>query len=356
MSRRSLIEKKIVVVGYPGEVGGANTECWYAVKLWREFGAEVALIPTWRASTEWRERLDAIGCKTIEAAPETLHQHVGPNDIAVAFCNAYFLLTASDLRETGCKTVWVNCMERMSATEEEHYRNGRPFDGYVFQSEHQKGQLIRQLERVGVREEQTALIRGAFDVKEWAFRQPCNVKRHKFVVGRISRADPRKFSRRTWQVYGAIRDRLLKTGIDCRVRILGWSEQVGKKIGSPPEWAECMPVGAEPAQTFMRSIDCMIQLNGGVGENWPRSGLEAMASGVPVIVPNRWGWREMIRHVDGGFLVDNDDQAIDYAVKLATRPVFYRLVAEQARREVTWKSNPRSHWSKWLNLFDSLGQ
>ena len=36
---------KVYVLGYPGDVGGANTECWHTIKLWRRFGVDVHLIP-----------------------------------------------------------------------------------------------------------------------------------------------------------------------------------------------------------------------------------------------------------------------------------------------------------------------
>ena len=36
----------VFLIGYPGEMGGANTEAWHTVKLWRRYGVEVHLIPT----------------------------------------------------------------------------------------------------------------------------------------------------------------------------------------------------------------------------------------------------------------------------------------------------------------------
>lgn len=54
----------IFVLGYPGSMGGANTECWHTVKLWRQVGWDVHLIPTWGRDERWRGRLDAIGAVT----------------------------------------------------------------------------------------------------------------------------------------------------------------------------------------------------------------------------------------------------------------------------------------------------
>lgn len=38
---------RIVGWRYPGDLGGACTEAWHTVKLWRRFDADVHLIPTW---------------------------------------------------------------------------------------------------------------------------------------------------------------------------------------------------------------------------------------------------------------------------------------------------------------------
>ena len=46
----------LFVVGYPGDVGGANTECWHTLRLWRKYGIGVTLIPTWKPTDKagWR--------------------------------------------------------------------------------------------------------------------------------------------------------------------------------------------------------------------------------------------------------------------------------------------------------------
>ena len=28
---------RVFLIGYPGEMGGANTEAWHTIKLWRRF-------------------------------------------------------------------------------------------------------------------------------------------------------------------------------------------------------------------------------------------------------------------------------------------------------------------------------
>ncbi len=55
----------LFVVGYPSYVGGADTELWHTIKLWRRRGIGVNLIPTWHTPQDWRGRLEAIGANTI---------------------------------------------------------------------------------------------------------------------------------------------------------------------------------------------------------------------------------------------------------------------------------------------------
>ena len=54
----------VFVAGYPGDLGGANTECWHTLRLWRRFGLCVRCIPTWQPDHGWQSRLDEIGCPT----------------------------------------------------------------------------------------------------------------------------------------------------------------------------------------------------------------------------------------------------------------------------------------------------
>ena len=122
-----------------------------------------------------------------------------------------------------------------------------------------------------------------------------------FIIGRISRPDPDKYSSNTWPIYARI-------PYPVRARMMAWDDRVEQKLGCRPDWSDCLRANAEPAAEFLGKLHCMVQINGGAGENWPRSGLEAMATGVPVVVQNQWGWREMVVHGETGYLCDTDEQ------------------------------------------------
>jgi glycosyl transferase family 1 len=339
----------LFVIGYPGDVGGANTECWHTVKLWRAFGVDVTLVPTWKPTPKWRDRLAGIGCRTIQADPERLGKVPGlPGGTVVSFCNSHFLRSANQFRHLGCKIVWVGCMNWLFAEERKHYRRHGPFDRYVFQSEYQRSELMPQLAKFGVKPDQCHLIRGAFAWNEYPFRPLAHARGKPFVVGRISRAAKDKFSGETWEIYRRIPHPM-------RARLMAWDGHVRKKLGRPPEWAECLAAQAESAEEFLGKLHCMLQVNGGASENWPRSGLEAMACGVPVVAENRWGWREMIRHGRTGFLADSADELAFHAARLAYDEELRIQIARRARKALEEElANPHAFWAGWQKLLGGL--
>jgi hypothetical protein len=266
----------------------------------------------------------------------------------VSFCNKDFLRRAERFRDLGCKIVWVGCMNWLFPEERVHYLRHGPFAAYVFQSEFQRSELIGQLEKYGVGPSQCHRIRGAFCWEEFPFRPLPHRRSAPLVVGRISRAAPDKFSAKTWPIYRRIPHPI-------RARVMAWDQQVARKLGEPPAWAECLPAHAQTAVEFLGGLHCMIQVNGGAQENWPRSGLEAMACGVPVVAENRWGWREMIRHGQSGYLADCEDELAYYAARLAYDEDLRMEIVHRARKALEDElANPQLIWEGWRQLFERV--
>ena len=343
------LHSPLFVVGYPGEIGGANTECWHTVRLWRRFGVEVTFLPTWRPEPAWRSRLDEIGCNTVRTSPGRLEQVPGLRaGVVVSFCNSRFLRHADHFRDLGCKVIWVGCMTWLFSEERRHYRRRGPFDRYVFQSAYQRSELQPQLAKFGATPEQCHSIRGAFFPDEFPFRPMPHEAKAPFVVGRISRAAADKYARNTWAIYRRIPHAV-------KARVLGWSRPVEEKLGPPPPWAECLAPGAETPRQFFGSLHTMLQVNGGEAENWPRSGLEAMAAGVPIVAQDRWGWREMICHGQTGYLAENDDELAFYAARLAYDEDLRLEIAHRARQALGQElADPETIWAGWRRLFEGL--
>jgi hypothetical protein len=339
----------VFVIGYPGELGGANTECWHTLRLWRSSGLDVCCIPTWQPDRRWQIRLERLGCRTCAAAPTELHRVPGlAGSTVVAFCNSQFLKAAQRLRDLGCRTVWVGCMTWLFPEERKLYRRFGPMDAYVFQSRFQQQELQPQLAKFGVDRKQCFLIRGAFHHEEFPFRPLAHRRGVPLVVGRISRAAADKYSAATWAIYRRIPHPI-------RARLMAWDETIARKLGPPPPWAECLAAMAETPQEFFSHLHCMLQINGHAEENWPRSGLEAMASGVPIIAENRSGWKEMIRHGQTGLLADSPDEMACHAARLACDDEFRIHIARGARQLLEHElADPATLWSGWLRMFDAL--
>ncbi len=342
----------VFVIGSPGPVGGADTELWHTLRLWRSRGLAVSVVPTWGLGEPWRAQCRSIGCE-VHAVPgpaELLDVPGLRGAIVVSFCNDRFLAHAAALRQAGCKTVWVNCMTWLFAAERHHYAEHGPFDHYMFQSRYQRSRLVPSLKEYGYQPSQGSVIRGAFWFDEFPFRPLAHEAKTPLVVGRISRADADKYSNNTWPIYRHIPHPI-------RARVMAWDPRIEKKLGPPPPWAECLPANAESAPEFFGKLHAMLQVNGQAEENWPRSGLEAMASGVPVVVQNAWGWREMVRHGRTGYLASNDHELAFYAARLAYDEDLRLRMAARARRTLEDDlANPDVLWAAWRTVFASLGR
>ena len=339
----------VYVIGYPGPLGGACTELWHTLKLWRSRGLEVHLVPTWGdPPKEWRDRCGSIGCRTHRSGPKR-HELAAVEGlrgaVVVSFCNDAFLHCADLFRELGCRVVWVGCMNWLFPAEQRHYKLFGPFDRYVCQSRHQHRLLSTELSQWGVDPAQVHRIPGAFDPAEFSFRPAAHRDGEPFVIGRVSRAAPSKFSTNTWPILRRV-DYPHK-----RYRIMGWNEAIEKTIGAPPDWAETLPMNAEPVGRFLAGLHCYCQLNGTDTENWPRTGLEAMAAGVPIVVEARGGWTEMIEHGKTGLVCRSDAELAHWIAHLAyDEPFRLDLVYRAWLHLVKHLADPDRIWDGWQKV------
>ena len=344
----------VFVLGYPADMGGANVELFATVRLWREHGVDVALIPVWRAHPIWRARLEALGCKTLIG----VHDHpllvmpeghkakivLPKNAIVVAFANFHLLQLAEKLREQDCRLVYVPCMSTPCEEDEKFHGAGKQCDRYVFQSKYQHSQYTELLSEVPCARRH--FIRGAFYPDDFPFLPLPHEPGEPFWAGRMSRPDIQKYSSRLWDAY--------RTVPKIRARIMAWSGTIGRHCGDPPEWATVLEKRSESAQDFYRQLHCIIHPTGSVYENWPRFVLEAMAAGVPVITDNRGGVREMI--VDGvdGYLCSNPKEMAERACELSRREGLRLAIAKNARDSLRELADPALIWEGWERLFKEV--
>jgi glycosyltransferase involved in cell wall biosynthesis len=350
----------VFVAGYPSTLGGANTELWHTLKLWRSGGIDVTcLVLKGEPEQEWVDRVAGIGCRTVFGRLDSLDAipHL-PGATVVAFCNHWFLQELHQFDKLGCKYVWVPCMNWPFPQQQliEQFRG--MLDAYVFQSEYQAAQMMPLTKNSCERGEKPYLperfhqIRGAFDVEEFPFRPKPVVEGEPFVIGRLSRSVGKpanvpaleKYPRDLWAQYAAIRARIPH----LKARVMGWCAGIEEKCGPPPEWAEVLPDCAETAQEFLASLHCLVPGIGCTPENWPRVGLEAMSAGVPLVVERKGGWVEM-----------SERSAVDRSMQITelrqlAEPEWHTVAAGFAHGAVIALADPESILPKWQAIFNEL--
>lgn len=100
------------------------------------------------------------------------------------------------------------------------------------------------------------------------------------VIGRHGRADPVKWPRAAAEILQAYPD-----SDDVRVRILGGGEIAVQRLGRRPQSWQVVPFGVEQPADFLRTIDFFVYFHDpDLVEAFGRTILEAMASGVPVLI------------------------------------------------------------------------
>lgn len=344
---------RVFLIGYPGKMGGANTEALHTVKLWRRFGVDVHLVPTWGRNPAMKKQLDAIGCTTHHVPSNELERVPGlAGSVAVGFCNSHFMLNAKRLRAIGCKLVWVNCMTFLFGHEVAFFQNHGPADAMVYQSEFQRDKLEPELERFGYDPKTGHLIRGAFDVDALKEKKPeprPHLANDPFFMGRVARPAKSKWSSNTWKIYRQV------NYPKKRAVMLGTDAQTLRKLGPAPIWATCHAPQSLDVADFFARLHLLFPINGGDRENWPRAGLEAMAAAVPIVTQDAWGWREMIDHGRTGFLGATDEELAHWAAVLAWDELLRLKVIKAARdRLIEELADPVTIWAGWRKIFDAL--
>lgn len=336
----------IFLLGYPGPMGGANTEAWHTVKLWRQADWNVTLIPTWGDGGSFRPNLDAVGAKTVEATKETLKDVPGlAGSPVVAMCNSEALKCLPELRRLGCPFIWVSCMAVVLGERPWFGKHGGA-DAYIFQSDFQRDQLAPKFAKFGDVNYQR--IRGAFDVAEWEFNPRPHKRGEQFIFGRVARPDNDKWSSNTWSIYGRVQYPA-KHAI-----MLGMNEKTHKKLGPAPSWSTCYQPMAIDVKDYYQRLHALAPINGGAFENWPRAGLEAMAAGVPIVAQRQWGWREMIDDGVTGFLGDTDEELAHWLATLAWDEKRRLDMAAAGRERVERLTDPASIIAVWQSVWDHI--
>lgn len=344
---------KIFLLGYPGDMGGANTEAWHTIKIWRQYGIDVHLVPTWGNDNKWEKITTAIGCTTHHVSQETLHKVPDiKGGIVVSFCNDQFLWAIDKVRDLGCRTIWLNCMTSLNTLELNILRDVGCFDAMIYQSNFQRSQIEPVLlEQTRYKPSTGHLIRGAFDFNDWEFSPKPHETDTPFFIGRAARPAPDKWSSNTWPIYNRIQYPHIQA------IMLGMDKRIHQKLGTAPEWANCFQPMAIPTKDYYKMLHCLLPINGGDRENWPRVGLEAFASGVGVVAQDEWGWQEMVIHGETGFLGYRDCELAHWAATMAYDETLRLKIINNAYARLRDElANPKVIFDAWQKVFEQIGE
>jgi hypothetical protein len=129
------------------------------------------------------------------------------------------------------------------------------------------------------------------DLDSWSPRHPNGVRDtgesaadRRIVIGRHSRPDPRKWPASADEIRAAY-----PVDGSVRVRILGGADAAVHVLGELPEQWEVLPFGAVSAQEFLAGLDAFVYFHHpDLTEAFGRTILEAIAAGVPAVVPGHF--------------------------------------------------------------------
>ncbi|MEM1353913.1 MAG: glycosyltransferase [Planctomycetota bacterium] len=324
----------------------------HQIILWRSMGLPVHLIPCdagYRNEPLYPEMIER-GVVIHEA---NQFDAIIPGAPVLSFCNESFLARIDEILFYSHNTVFVNCMTWLFEREKTRHRQGK-IGTFLYQNEEvmlKNAALLREINPdPDIRH---LLVSPYFADSAFPFvDRTCGdseTQNDTFVIGRISRQDADKFSADTLWVWEGIESPVTKQGV-----MLGFGPDSENKIGRPQEWISTYSNQTELSQQdFYRRVDVIVQPMD-TTENWPRIGLEAMASGSVLIVDNRGGWREMIRHGVTGWLCDTPEDFVKYATLMSHQPDQRRAMARAARQRLAELSAEAVSKKSWTGVIDSL--
>ena len=330
--------REIWVAGCPSFVGGADTELYHQIILWRQANIPVVVVPNGSGCLhpKIKTHLKEIGCKLVRYTPS-----VFGGKVVVNYCNGPALSHLDHLTAAPDAYVFFNRMTWVFPQEIKHIKN-RKITHLGFVSNYQKQLLLEAY----ARDLPDMKVDGAiqlgrnfpaevdyfpyFDISQYpVFTKSADY----FGVGRISRDDPAKFSPDCWRIF----ERVLSP-IPKKTFVLGYTNKIEEKVGKPPEGLDFLwwSPGMVTTEEFYSKIDCMIHKTGGSRESYCRVLVEAMAHGVVPLVERAFAFPEIL----GGdarmdwLMCGSSDEMSYKASQLAFDPAMLKYYKAAVRRYV----------------------
>ena len=157
-----------------------------------------------------------------------------------------------------------------------------------------------------------------FDLSRFAAQR--GAPRDPIRIGRHSRPDPEKWPATREDILGAWPER-----DDVEVRILGGAQVPEGRLGRLPRNWTVYPFGSRPAEAFLREIDIFVYYHHPRWiEAFGRTIIEAMASGLPLILPPHFA------PLCGEAALYSDAKTVLTQIARLRDPVEYRARSERA--------------------------
>jgi len=344
------MKKKLFVIGTPSEFGGANSEALHSIILWRRYGVNINVVPTWSIPSDIAEKLISLGIKLISINQNEFNAIADLQDsVVVSFCNQAFMENMEIFKGLNCKIIWLGCMNKLMSYEVNAFQKGLFPDLFIFQSNFQKQKIKNELKSFNYElDDSFPVIHGAFIEDLFQFRPRPHFNGQPFYVGRAARPAISKWRPDLFYLLSQVKYSLL--GI-----FLGIDNVVRARFGFQPIWTACLRPASIDLRIFYSMLHCFLAINSSAKENWPRVGLEAMASGVPIVARTDGdGWNEMIEHEKTGFLCDSDSKFISTIEKLANDESLRNTIIHNAKQSLKSLVNPEMIWSQWKKVFEQF--
>lgn len=298
--------RRLFIYGHPGLYGGAGVELHHQIHIWKHLDLKLTIIPSmsgFQNEPLYQEMID-LGIDYTE--PHDFSS-ITKDDAIINFCGSEFLDRIKDIFSKTRRNIFVNCMSFMFPKEKEAAKED--LIGFFL---YQRPQILedhkKELIKLGSKAQFIHFHPYFYDK---GFEFSC-IDQSFTNIGRISRQDTDKFSRNVLHIYEYIVSPKAKRGY-----FLGFDKRSETKIGKPPHWITTYHNHRQlPVKDFYKKVDFIVQSTD-TTENWPRIGFEAMATGTPLVVDNRGGWKYMITHGVNGFLCNHERDFIYYGSRLA---------------------------------------
>ena len=234
--------------------------------------------------------------------------------IAVSFCNFPLFDRNAEkikhIKSSGLKFIWSNDMMWRTVEEKSAISDGL-IDCLIYTSS-------KHLEDTGQK---------SSDIKQKIIPNYLYLNNYKYInreindiftIGKHSRSDSAKFSDHFPLFYQNLN---LK---NPRYSIMGVNQNI-KRLFEWYDFADTswqlLPTNAKPVQVFLSSLDAYVYNSKySFTETFCRATVEAMLTGLPIVVPDRFNFKQQVRHGHNGFLCSSYEDYRKYTQTLETSP------------------------------------